>query len=95
MSGQQLSSEPSADAAPAKGTFMATCAAAIANNAYMSLAVLVVLVILVIGLWVYYRGLFGFGPYASPSKAGKKAAAEGDGDSDPETERLIETINRK
>ncbi len=81
---------------PAKGSFISTCAHAVGNNAYISLAVMVVLVIVVMGMWVYYHGLFGLGPYASSSPAkGKKAATDSGDDPDSETERLIKTINQK
>jgi hypothetical protein len=87
-------SQSAATPAP-KGSFVSSCADAVAGNAYLSLAVMVVLTVLLIGLWVYYHGIFGLGPYASGSpKPGKKASDAND-DADPETERLIKTINQK
>ena len=81
----------------------------VAARSYMSLAVIVVLLILVIGGYIYYHGLFMFGPYAagrtSARKGGttsKRAAADtpaedalDDSTADPETERLIDSINNQ
>jgi len=92
---------PRAAAAPKK-SFVAKLAASVAGHAYMSLAIIIVLLILVIGLYVYYHGLFFLGPYAStkggprPKKkkdSGDESGAE-DAKGDPETERLIDSINR-
>ena len=72
-----------------------------------ALAVIVILALLVVFLYALYRGLFGLGGGAQRQKADrlaagrparpKKPAAKSDGDSDddPETERLIDSINRK
>lgn len=70
-------------------------AAACSAHAYLALGVIVVLVIIVIGLLVYYRGLLWFGPYAAgassaTSKAVRKPSARGD----DEAERLIDSINK-
>jgi hypothetical protein len=86
-----------------KKPLAARLAGAVANHAYASLAIIIVLLILVIGLVVYYRGFLFLGPYA-----GKRAGARGsrrkdpgpdeggaDDKGDPETERLIESINRQ
>ena len=69
----------------------------------MALAVIVVLVILVIGLYVYYHGLLFLGPYAKAGGKGSRGRKKKDGGSDggdgseeradPETERLIDSIN--
>lgn len=100
---QQAAPRPGPPAAPKK-SFVAKMASAVASHAYLSLAVIVVLVILVIGLYVYYHGFLFLGPYASGGKGGfrsKKKKDEGGGDpgsdekGDPETERLIDTINRQ
>lgn len=92
--------------APAKKSVVAKLASAVAGHAYMSLAVIVVLVILIIGMYVYYHGLLFLGPYAS-RKAGFKSKSKGkkgkDKDSDdeddvkgdPETEKLIQSINQQ
>jgi hypothetical protein len=69
----------------------------------MALAVVVVLLILVIGLYVYYHGFLFLGPYAkcAPRRGkAKKDSGGGGGDAsddrgDPETERLIEAINHQ
>ena len=95
-------------AGPAKKMFIAKMAGVVAGHAYMSLAIIVVLVILVIGLSVYYRGFLFLGPYAQHSKGAPRAANGGKrkdpGDpgadqgaekGDPETERLIDSINTR
>lgn len=91
-------------AGPAKKTFVAKMAGAVAGHAYMSLAIIVVLVILVIGLYVYYHGFLFLGPYAKHGKGGFRAAkgkrkdsddAEPGAQGDPETERLIDSINSR
>jgi hypothetical protein len=96
-------------AVPAKKSFIAKLAGAVSNHAYLSLAVIVVLLIIVIGLVVYYRGLLFLGPYAPGARRGKgphkkkkdEGGAEGgasgsgpDAQGDPETEKLIDSINR-
>jgi putative methionine-R-sulfoxide reductase with GAF domain len=84
-------------AGPAKTTFVAKMAGAVAAHARMSLAVIVVLAALVIGIYVYYHGILWLGPYAGrggrAAKAKRKAADAEPGD--PETERLIDSINRR
>jgi hypothetical protein len=93
-------------AGPAKKTLVAKMAGAVAGHAYMSLAIIVVLVILVIGIYVYYHGLLFLGPYAKHGKGGFRTAKGGkrkdpdDADpaaekGDPETERLIDSINSR
>ena len=82
----------------------------VAARSYMSLAVIVVLLILVIGGYIYYHGLFMIGPYAagctsarkrgtiSTRKRGTAAAdtpAEDDSTADTETEHLIDSINNQ
>lgn len=73
----------------------------------MALAVIVVLLMLVIGEYIYYHGIFALGPYASArgptrtaSKRKRKAsssasALDAASEADPETERLIESINQQ
>lgn len=74
-------------------------AAGVARHAHLSLALIVVLAVLVVGMYVYYHGVSVLGPYAGRRKAAggagrAGAAADPDGaDGDPETERLIESIN--
>jgi hypothetical protein len=92
--------------APVKKSLVAKLAASVAGHAYMSLALIIVLLILVIGLYVYYHGLFFLGPYASAQRSTKGGAKKkgssgasdetdtGDAKGDPETERLIDSINR-
>jgi hypothetical protein len=72
--------------------------AAVASHARFALAAIVVLAVTVVGLFVYYRGVFSFGPFARGGREGcrcrparKPAAAA----ADAETDRLIETINRQ
>lgn len=96
---------PAGPAGPAKKSFFAKMAGAVAGHAYMSLAIIVVLVILVIGLYVYYHGFLSLGPYAKHGKGGFRAAKGKHKDSDdaepgaekgdPETERLIDSINSR
>jgi hypothetical protein len=87
---EQQAADPSA-----KGSLISSCANALKNNAYISLAVMVVLVIIVIGMWVYYHGIFGLGPYASGAPPKGKKSSDGDDEPDSETERLIKSINQK
>lgn len=85
------------------GKLSRTCAA----NATLCLALIVILIIIIIVMYVYYHGLFGLGPY-SEAKTVKKGggrkrksgfnddepgSAASDDKADPETERLIDTIN--
>jgi len=92
---------------PGKKSIVAKLATSVAGHAYASLAIIVVLLILVIGLYVYYHGLFFLGPYASAKKGGFRPKKKKGGDDssaedapgpsakgDPETERLIDSINR-
>ena len=83
---------------PPKKPLAGRLAAAVARHSFLSLAVIVVLVVLTIGLYVYYHGFLVLGPYATPAGKGrsKKAdgsRAEGGPAGDEETERLIDTIN--
>ncbi len=72
--------------------FIGRLAAACSAHAYLTLGLIVVLVVIVIGLLVYYRGLLWFGPYATgaPTKAARKPSARGD----EEADRLIDSINK-
>ena len=98
-----------APAAPVSKSFVAKAAASVAGHPYASLAIIVVLVIVVIGVFVYYRGLLFLGPYADSariSRSAKGAASKtkrktsddddesGDDKGDPETEKLINAINK-
>jgi hypothetical protein len=78
--------------------------AKVASNPCTSLAIIAVLTILVVGMYVYYHGFLFLGPYAprvakrgaqgSEKGADKGSAADKDSaKGDPETERLIESIN--
>jgi hypothetical protein len=106
------SAAPAGAGPPApKKPLVAKLAARVAAHAYMSLAIIIVLLILVFGLVVYYRGLWFLGPYAAGALRGKKGARgkkkdQGGGEGapgalgsdekgDPETERLIDSINRQ
>ena len=87
---------------PPKKSFMARLTGAVAAHSSMALAAIVVLAVLLVATIVYYRGLLFLGPYAgragfaagavaaAPSGAAAAPAAKGD----PETERLIESINK-
>jgi hypothetical protein len=91
--------------AAAKKSFIGKLAGSVAAHAYLSLAIIIVLLILVLGLVVYYRGFLFLGPYASSTRGHKptrKRKESGDASGvaadeppgDPETEKLIESINR-
>jgi hypothetical protein len=79
-----------------KKPFIASLAEAVARHAYLALAVIAVLAALAVGLYVYYHGFLFLGPYAQLARLGaRRKADDGDGDKeDPETERLIEALNR-
>lgn len=80
---------------PPKKPFVARLAAAVAGHAYWSLAAIIVLTLLVVGLYVYYHGFFFLGPYAHKPKGGRaKKGGEDEAQGDPETERLIDSINQ-
>jgi hypothetical protein len=92
---------PYAVPAPKK-SFVARLAAGVAAHAYLSLAVIVVLLVVAIGLYVYYHGLWVLGPWARPRGKGRRRAPEAaaeaepaDGAGDAETERLIDSINHR
>ena len=89
---------------PQRPALVARMVAKVAANPCTSLAIIAVLTILVVGLYVYYQGFMFLGPYAPRvTKRGARGAEKGaekdsaaDKDSakgDPETERLIESIN--
>ncbi len=88
-------------ATPTRKSFVAKMASSIASHAYMSLAIIIVLAIVIVAMFVYYHGLFFLGPYAKgagPRARRKKEAADdqpaSEDAADPETERLIDSINR-
>jgi hypothetical protein len=107
-----------AGAAPApKKSLFTRLADTVAGSPKMSLTIIIVLVILLIGGYIYYHGLWFLGPYAHgrPARAGLKrknsdpalggAEEPGGGaadkglpadkdEGDPETERLIKSINK-
>ncbi len=74
--------------------FIGRLAAACSAHAYLTLGVIVVLVVIVIGLLVYYRGLLWFGPYATGAPAAAKAARKASARGDDEADRLIDSINK-
>jgi len=82
-----------------KASIMSRMAGTVARHSFMSLAIIIVLIIIVIGMMVYYRGFLFLGPYASGGKKNKKKPsadgddAAGEERADPETERLIDSIN--
>ena len=91
-------------AGPAKKPLVAKMAGMVASHAHASLAIIIVLTVLLLGLYIYYHGLFFLGPYARPrkSRATKKRKDEDEADQgaqkqkgDPETERLIDSINSR
>ena len=99
---QQQASAQAPAAHPVKKSLLSATANAVACHSYMSLAIIVILIIMVIGLYVYYHGILGLGPFASRGPAARKPGARGkvkeaddknDEKSDPETERLIDSIN--
>lgn len=100
---------PALGAAPSK-SFVAKLAGAVASHAYMSLAIIIVLTILVLAIYVYYHGLLFLGPYASKSGGDRRSKKKKEGgflaetdagtvddspSGDAETERLIESITRQ
>jgi len=86
--------QPAGPAAGAK-TLVTRLTAAVAGHARFSLAVIIVLLITTIGVYVYYHGLFFLGPFSKGGRAPREKSDAGSGEAkgDPETDRLIETIN--
>jgi len=91
-------------AGPVKKSLVTKMAGTVASHAHASLALIIVLTVLLIGVYVYYHGLLFLGPYARPrkSRASKKRKDDDDADQgaqeqkgDPETERLIDSINSR
>jgi hypothetical protein len=89
---------------PVKKSLVTKMAGAIASHAHASLALIIVLTVLLIGVYIYYHGLFFLGPYARPrkSRAAKKRKDDDDANQsaqeqkgDLETERLIDSINSR
>jgi len=92
---------PERGGASPKKSLVGRLAAAVAGHAYLALAAIIVLTLLVIGLYVYYHGLFFLGPYAAPPPKGRakkkdrdSGAGADEAQGDPETERLIDSINQ-
>jgi hypothetical protein len=89
-----------ASSEPPKRSFMSRMTGAVAAHASMALAAIAVLAVMLVATIVYYRGLLFLGPYAgragfaagatAAAGAAPPAAAKGD----PETERLIDSINK-
>lgn len=80
---------PSASRSP-----VAKLAGLVASHAHLALALIIVLIVVVVGLLVYYRGVWFLGPYAAGRAGkGKPAATSAGGETDDETERLIDAIN--
>jgi hypothetical protein len=89
----------------ARPSLLSKVSAAVAARPNIALATIVVLTILVIALYVYYRGFLMFGPYYKPvitamavggaptPPPSAPAAAPPAAAGDAETERLIESIN--
>lgn len=86
------------------GKLSRTCA----SNGGTCLAIIIILAVVVIAMYVYYHGLFGIGPYSGSKSTGDKKAgfrkkkptdddaatdSPKDERADPQTERLIDTIN--
>jgi hypothetical protein len=74
--------------------FIGRLAAACSAHAYLTLGLIVVLVVIVIGLLVYYRGLLWFGPYAAGAPTSTKSARKAPARGDDEADRLIDSINK-
>jgi hypothetical protein len=101
---------PAAIAPAAKKALVARLATMVGNHAYLSLATIVVLTIVLVALYVYYHGFLFLGPYKASAatrgaKAAKKKDARGTGKTnknqkpedaeEAEIERLIETIDQQ
>jgi hypothetical protein len=95
---------PGAAPAPPKKGLMTRFSGMVANHPSAAFGVIVVLAVLVVATLVYYRGLAFLGPFAGRSgfaaavggaagAAARPAAADA-AKADPETERLIESINK-
>lgn len=75
---------------------LGTLTHACATHASHCVAIIAALVFIIIAILVYHRGVFGFGPYARPlaGRGHPRADKKDDvGPPDPETEKLIQTIN--
>lgn len=82
-----------------KKSFVSKLSHSVECHADMSLAIIIVLFIIVIGMYIYYHGLFSIGPYVKicTKTRTKKIKSEDDvdGESDgAETNKLIESINK-
>jgi hypothetical protein len=98
-----MSENDSAPAAPSgRKSIVSRLASVLSSHAHLTLAIVVVLVVIIIGMFIYYHGLLFLGPYAKAGfksgSAARRKKAEGDEDeesakADPETEKLIATIN--
>jgi hypothetical protein len=85
---------PPTGGSPTPLSFIGRLAAACGTHAYLTLGLIVVLVVIVIGLLVYYRGLLWFGPYAAGAPTSAKSARKAPARGDDEAERLIDSINK-
>jgi hypothetical protein len=100
--------QPAPLQAPTRKGVICKMAGAVSRNNRLCLGIIVVLAILVIGMYVYYHGLFRFGPYCKRALSGARQrkpreeriaqrppAESGDRDAgDDETEQLIKSINK-
>lgn len=96
----------SALSAPLKPSLVARLSKACSNNGKACLAIIVVLVIIVIGMYIKYHGFLGIGPFSKQAKrknstGGTKAKLSNSSEvegappaADPETQQLIDTINK-
>jgi hypothetical protein len=80
--------------------YMTTLTNTISSKPQMALGVIVVLIIIIIGMYIYYHGILVFGPYAGLRRKSKKSDNdesddESDDKSDDETDKLIKNINKK
>ena len=86
-----------------KKSIIGGCVSWVGSNASVTFGIVAVLVLIIIVLVVYYRGIWIFGPYASKTKADsdkkvvvkeeKKADEKKVVKEDEETRKLIDSIN--
>jgi hypothetical protein len=75
-----MTDRPDAPAPPGKKpSSMGKLASIVADRPFASLALIIVLIILVIGMFIYYRGFAGIGPYTGPPRKGAAKFRDGDG----------------
>jgi hypothetical protein len=98
-----MSAPPTPPESPKRASCVAKLAACVAGHSYVALAIIVVLLVIIVGTYIYYHGFWVLGPYANAPSAGikkGKGLGKGFGKSaaepksfDPEIERLIAMIN--